>query len=176
MCKEQVSNKSVIVCQLTLDPCIINLLGRESRERSRAELILRPPRELFHLSSFIETIWKQPWQLFQRQVFVRMKSEVLSYSKPSISTPEKDRCSPLNKGQPSSAPGRGRLSLWTPVLNFPRWSEPSFGPSNKIQTLSWTQPRIVTWHVNNRCPINLCSYQLRHDPWIINTFDRGSRE
>lgn len=61
MCKEQASNKSVIIGQLTFSPWITDILDGESREKSksRAELFSRLPRELsfitFHRND-LETI------------------------------------------------------------------------------------------------------------------------
>ena len=76
ICKQQVSNKSVIIGGLIINPCIINTLGGEIRERSRsrAELSSRPPGEHFYLSPFTEIVWKRH-DSYPRQVFVCMESE-----------------------------------------------------------------------------------------------------
>lgn len=55
ICKQQASNKPVIIGRLVINPWIINTLGVENKERLRyrAALFSRPPGELFrcyHLS------------------------------------------------------------------------------------------------------------------------------
>lgn len=76
MCKQQVSNKSLTMDWLIIDPWIINTAGGENKERSRSrvEHFLRAPREHFHLSLFTEIIWKQH-DNYPRQMFVCRKSE-----------------------------------------------------------------------------------------------------
>lgn len=132
MCKQQASNKSLIIGWLTLDPWIIYTLGGESEERCRfrAELFSRPPREYFHLSPFTVMIWKQPWQLPQRQMFPCMESEGAESSELHQANEQfsgEGQTFTLSPRSVSSAPGGGCLLLRTPGLNLRQWPEPSLG-------------------------------------------------
>lgn len=175
MCKQQASNKSLIIGWLTLDPWIIYTLGGESEERCRfrAELFSRPPREYFHLSPFTVMIWKQPWQLPQRQMFPCMESEDAESSELLQANEQfsgEGQTFTLSPRLVSSAPGGGCLLLRTPGLNLRQWPEPSFG--------CWTIFRLFLehtleyWWSNKFVFVNW----LRPDPWITNTPDRESRE
>lgn len=81
MYKQQVSNKSLTMGWLLIDPWFINTLGGETKERlrSRVELFLEPPGEHFHSSPFTEIIWKQH-DNYPRQMFVCMNSEAVESS------------------------------------------------------------------------------------------------
>lgn len=121
----------------------------------------------------IGSIWKQPWQLPQRQMFPCMESEDAESSELLQANEQfsgEGQTFTLSPRLVSSAPGGGCLLLRTPGLNLRQWPEPSFG--------CWTIFRLFLehtleyWWSNKFVFVNW----LRPDPWITNTPDRESRE